>query len=607
MDTLPAEEACDGVDNDCDGAVDEGCPCTAGQTQGCGSEFAIAPCSAGTQTCGTDGTWSSCEGAIGPSAESCGTGDGDGIDNDCDGTVDEGCTCVPEPEVCSDGVDNDCDGTVDEAACTLSSGIDGGMDGGDPIPPGCGPTPASLCDLDACTTTLWTRPRELSGYAAELASRGSAAPIHGVRLLPEVDRAVLVFSDGAFDGTYHDADRWLIWDLASGNKLGAVDTGSVRLTEGPGSGEGEFVALAPGHDRLLGLGLDSADGRWKLVVIRLDGTVDRKVAMLTDVGGSDSAWPTAVWSDGSRVGIIYAEGTRGEPSTYRSSVRRLAWPSLAREGSDIALSAVSGNRVVGRDGQLVIAGRGSSAAYVIDLDSGTSHEYDIGFAPAGSIINFRGTGFTHEIDGRGRYVVCGKTSSSSTTDLLNCSIGALSGMRFQHKTIVASVSNIGGLSALSVNCGQIRLLHRTRSFTLDGEYLGLIDDQPIWSPYFLLATQAAADGWLVLTETYTVDGPSLMLSRSGCAETSECGGAVSQDELWSRLLMKACDCNSDATRCYFAHSNQVMNPRFPRSMPEQLFPDSCLAAVEAGEGGCVMRNGNGAYRLPLVCLDAVPL
>jgi hypothetical protein len=239
---LPGTELCDGVlDEDCDGAVDEGCPCTAGQTQGCGSEFAIAPCSAGTQTCGTDGTWSACEGAIGPSAESCGTGDGDGVDNDCDGTVDEGCTCVPEPEVCSDGVDNDCDGTVDEAACTLSSGIDGGMDGGDPIPPGCGPTPASLCDLDACTTTLWTRPRELSGYAAELASRGSAAPIHGVRLLPEVDRAVLVFSDGAFDGTYHDADRWLIWDLASGNKLGAVDTGSVRLTEGPGSGEGEPV------------------------------------------------------------------------------------------------------------------------------------------------------------------------------------------------------------------------------------------------------------------------------------------------------------------------------------------------------------------------------
>ena len=113
MDTLPSDEACDGADNDCDGATDEGCPCTAGQTQGCGSEFAIAPCRAGTQTCRADGTWSACEGAVGPSAEVC----DDGVDNDCDGLEDEGCSCVPEPEICDDGVDNDCDGTVDEPSC----------------------------------------------------------------------------------------------------------------------------------------------------------------------------------------------------------------------------------------------------------------------------------------------------------------------------------------------------------------------------------------------------------------------------------------------------------------------------------------------------------
>lgn len=44
---------------------------------------------------------------------------GDGIDNDGDGLVDEGCTPPPPPpaEICGDGIDNDGDGLVDEG-CT---------------------------------------------------------------------------------------------------------------------------------------------------------------------------------------------------------------------------------------------------------------------------------------------------------------------------------------------------------------------------------------------------------------------------------------------------------------------------------------------------------
>jgi len=113
-DVLPSDEQCNGIDDDCDGAVDEGCSCEPGETKICGEDFGtVGPCQPGTQTCLEDGSWTPCEGAVGPAADVC----DDGIDNDCDGEADEGCGCVPEQEVC-DGVDNDCDRVVDEGCET---------------------------------------------------------------------------------------------------------------------------------------------------------------------------------------------------------------------------------------------------------------------------------------------------------------------------------------------------------------------------------------------------------------------------------------------------------------------------------------------------------
>jgi hypothetical protein len=79
----PSDEACDGKDNDCDGKTDEGL------TRACGPA-AQGACKPGTETC-TSGAWGACEGAVEAKTEVC---DPESLDEDCDGSHNEGCSCV---------------------------------------------------------------------------------------------------------------------------------------------------------------------------------------------------------------------------------------------------------------------------------------------------------------------------------------------------------------------------------------------------------------------------------------------------------------------------------------------------------------------------------
>ncbi len=186
LDDLASPELCDipGVDDNCDGAVDEGCACTGTESRPCG--LSVGACMEGRQEC-SGGVWSECTGGINPIDELC-----NGLDDNCDGVVDEpwpglGAACTagtgacrqtgericnaamtgtmcsvsggaPTTELCN-AIDDDCDMAVDEAfptlgdacsdgagVCAMTGTIICGLDGASRCSASAGTGGAEICD-----------------------------------------------------------------------------------------------------------------------------------------------------------------------------------------------------------------------------------------------------------------------------------------------------------------------------------------------------------------------------------------------------------------------------------------------------------------------------
>ncbi len=115
------EEVCNGVDDDCDGVVDEGEggePIRRSCHHGPPETAGVGLCTTGWRTC-AEGRLGACFGAVPPAVEIC-----DGADGDCDGAIDEGLDCVCDP-----GVEGPCyagaEGTAGVGPCRIGRQVCG--------------------------------------------------------------------------------------------------------------------------------------------------------------------------------------------------------------------------------------------------------------------------------------------------------------------------------------------------------------------------------------------------------------------------------------------------------------------------------------------------
>ena len=199
-------------------------PCDPGDTMTCytgqDGTKGVGPCKEGKRTCDPGGTWGQCIGEVVPAAETC----TDGVDNNCNGSVDENedkdgdgiTTCAGDccdstecsaPALVNAGafdapgnnVDDDCDGMVDNTQLLCDNGMPSGstnaMDYAKAI---------ELCQTTTMTDKKWgvidAKFTLADGTGVPATKAASIRPKFGTNVMPKGGVSMIELSTGAAAG-----------------------------------------------------------------------------------------------------------------------------------------------------------------------------------------------------------------------------------------------------------------------------------------------------------------------------------------------------------------------------------------------------------------------
>jgi hypothetical protein len=248
-------------------STSSGMTCTPGEVVDCAytadppSSQDVGPCHAGTQECLQDGSgFDDCVGEVGPQPEDCAN---PGIDEDCDGTPDDTCACVPGTKTsCYTGPN----GTENVGLCKAGS---------------------AACDADglgymACMGDILPSPETCADVADEDCNAVECA-LWAKRMGDASDQYIIGVGSNAQDEVYVAGNFTGALDIGAGNQfsVGANDLWVAKLKA---DGSPVWFTAIPG----IVAGHMKVDGQGNVVVTgSFSGTVTVGGMAYTAVGAGD--------------------------------------------------------------------------------------------------------------------------------------------------------------------------------------------------------------------------------------------------------------------------------------------------------------------------------